>query len=241
MSSHSVRDLRAVDFLGAALAIWGIFAPTPYGLCILALAVAPLVALLIAATSRGAVSLYSPWNHQPRSSLGNLLLLPGLALGLRAGLDTNLIDWRQALVPAVGLGLLPAAAGAVLEPKLRQPAWILTLAAFGLCWGWGVVAQSDVLLDRGRAQSIQARVMGRRYSSGRHTVRYYLTIAPVGVAGLGDKLSVPGGLYARTGVGATVCAWVHGGALGWRWYLVDDCGGAAALTTGGPHAPFRAS
>ena len=66
-------------------------------------------------------------------------------------------------------------------------------------------------------------MLNKTFSHGRGATTYYFGVAPGAIPGGADRLTVSGGLYHRTPIGAKVCAEVSPGRLGWPWYEVKAC------------------
>jgi hypothetical protein len=206
-----------------AIVLWAIFFPRPYGLCIAVLVVAPVAAIAAAWMSGGTISL-NDRKGEKRPVLGTLMLLPWLALGARAVIDYQVLDWIPPLVLAVAIGGLAALAAMKADAEFRKPLWAILLLLMGLDWGWGLVIEANGLFDRTPPQILSTKVLRKWKSSGRSTT-YYLNVAPTSVPGLKGDIDVGSRLYRRIDVGESVCLELHAGSLGWRWYRPAACGG----------------
>jgi hypothetical protein len=210
--------------VGLAVALWGIFYPHPYRLVMVLLGVCPLIGLAIVMWSGGLIHVDQKAKDK-RPTVAYLLIMPSLAVALRAILDVSLLDWSSALAVTLFVGALFALAAVALDTEQRRwPAFLLTMGIIGVPWSWGVATELNVQLDHGPQQGFETRVIDKHISNGKHRT-WYLTVAPWGpVKESGDE-SVDSELYDETNVGDAVCVSLNQGALGWRWYWLDRCPG----------------
>jgi hypothetical protein len=215
------RFSAALQWLTLALVIWSVAYPHPYRLVIGLLALAPLLALAIAWLSRGLVQI----DQKARSgapTVVTLLLLPPLALAMRASVDIALLDWTGLLVVASIGGVLFALTTLVVDAQQRRWPAFLLMVPFGAAWTYGLAAQLDVALDRSPAAVYPTHVIGKHVSAGKNQLRY-LDLAPWGPGKWSGDESVDRQRYDATEIGDRVCVGVRAGAFGWRWYWLDDC------------------
>ncbi|MFC5581741.1 hypothetical protein [Rhodanobacter terrae] len=217
---------------GATIAamLWAYLYPYPYTWAIVLLALLPWCAVIMVMLSHGLIC-FDAKRNDARPNMLVALMLPAILLGLRALLDDHLME----VVPALVYGLIagvPLLLAACLAGK-RDPSrpWalpMLLLPLVALPYGGGLVVHADVMLDHQPAQVFQARVMRKYISTGRHPTPH-LVLAPWGPKVMGDDMTVNRAYYAHVDVAAKVCVNLHRGAVGLRWYEVQDC---AAGTTG---------
>jgi hypothetical protein len=225
---HRLAQLRVVTGwatgVGVVIMLWGMVYPHPYRWVVALLAACPLVGLGIVLWSGGLVRLDQKARDK-RPSVVFLMLGPAIALGLRAGLDLSLLDWKSALATAAVGGVVFALAAAAVDREQRKwAAFLLSTAIIGVPWSYGVAAQLDIQLDHGPQQVFATKVIDKHETTGKGAASY-LTLAPWGpVAEAGDE-TVDGDLYARMQAGDTVCVFLNPGALGWRWYWLGECRG----------------
>ena len=201
---------------------WGWFRPHPYAWAIGTLAVIPMVAIALLLASRGGLSL-DERKTDPRPSVLVPILMPGLALTLRALLDFAMVDPAGLLRWALPIALSLAALLLVGDTQLRRrwfmpPLTLLLVAPLA----WGAIAQGNVLLDRSAPERFRARVTDRRLSSDK-TRSPELRLAGFGPVAPGETVKVRRRDYDAIAVGDEVCVTLHGGRLGVRWFTAGRC------------------
>jgi hypothetical protein len=218
--AHRTAWVARVAAFGSAG--WAWLYPRPYGLLVVVLTLLPLAALWLVLSGRGVYSVEG-LRKDPRPELLSPILVPGLALGLRALLDVNLLEARSLLPWALGGGLAMAALLAAADARLRQRWWMVPLlAALLASYPWGAFVEADVLLDGGEGESHFVRVLARRVERNKVT-SYHLDLTPWGPLTGRSSATVSRELHDRVRPGGVVCVALHPGALGLRWFVVDAC------------------
>jgi hypothetical protein len=212
------KQLTAVSF---GVVGWAWFYPHPYNLVLAICALIPWSAVVVAARGQGLYRLNSKRNDAA-ADLGTPFYLPGLALMVRAVLDVSIFDWAAltgatAIATAVCLGVIRWAV-----PGIRSAASSLVVAALMSCYCYGVLVQTDTLLDGAMPAISRTQVMSERVSSGK-TRTYELELAPWGPRKERAEVTVDRELYERTTVGDEVCVFLWPGALGIRWFAAESC------------------
>lgn len=216
------RIARGATWGSAGVVAWGWFAPRPYGAAIAALALVPAAALALLLVHRGRYTIERRRNDA-RPGLEVPVLLPGLVLMLRSMLDFHVVDFRPLLVATAAGTLLLVALVSAGDPALRRRWYLLPVMALLLtAYPYGGLAEANALLDRSEPEVFQVRVIGKRISSGKHT-SYDLRLAPWGPYDAPEEVDVGRARYQRIAVGDSVCVLLSRGALGARWYQVDEC------------------
>ncbi|HTQ14518.1 MAG TPA: hypothetical protein VMH86_11640 [Rhizomicrobium sp.] len=217
------RIVSAVDWpifgLGLAVVVVG----QSYPLLFAVLAAFPPLAIALNFWSRGLLRFGLERANDPRPTLGALFFMPGMALGVSAGIGTNLLDWRPALADTAVLAL---SVMALLLWRSRHPVrWdqVFLMAVLVAAYCFGVLALADVTLDTASPQRFPARVLGKHFETGRSNTRYYLTVDPWGPMTKSGDVRVSESVYRAENSGDTVCVFVGPGQLGWRWYGVGKC------------------
>jgi hypothetical protein len=215
----------------ARYAIWanlGLFAwtyiyPRPYEWVILVLAVIPWAAIVIMARSPGLYTFNAP-RGSGRPDLTVLLISPGFLLMLRAILDVQVLDWPHlfewALILAAVLIVTIVWAIPAAREKFGTLALILIMT---LPYGYGAGALGNTLLDHSTALSYPTTVYRMFVTNGKHRTPT-LRLGPWGPRTTAEDAAVSWDLYRSTRVGETVCAQLHAGALGIRWFRIAKCG-----------------
>ena len=204
-----------LNAVGIVLALWGFSMPQPYRMVTLLLAVAPWLALVVVALSKGVIRLDRERNS-PNPHVALLFLMPAMALGLRAVFDVSLAAPVQLLLPAAVLAAPMIGLLLRFEPSTRQaPGVLLLVIAFA--HAAATVTLADVELDQAPAEVHHAHVTGKRTIEGRHT-EYELTID--WLPGANRETSVSLAVYQAVAIGSPVAVGVRPGALHLEWYGV---------------------
>jgi len=214
---------RAINVATWAAAIWGFFYPQPYALALLALALLPWAAIILAAKGHGLYRLDAGRNDV-RANLATPMYVPGFVLLLRAVEDVGILDWKLALTYAVLATFIVFLAAVRSDPTLweRRSAAIALLCIMG-AYGYGTVALGNSELDSATGENYRVQVLAMHYTRGSRSTTYYLKLAPWGPRTQPEDVSVAGTLYRYTRPGAQVCVHQGPGALGIGWYVVNAC------------------
>ncbi len=196
------------------LAIWGAVYPVPYGLCVGALMVMPLLALAVIGLSGGRLAILF-WVI--------LFLMPAGAY--RAYHDVQIFSKGKTVLYAAAVGLVMAGLFAAAEKRVRS--WILVAVLFPVLtftYGVSAVLESDMLLDRSVPRRFVTKVMDRHINWGTRHKTFSVTLAPWG--GRTEKVSdlVTGSLYHSLRAGSAACVQEGPGALAIPWYRIEACG-----------------
>ena len=220
-----------VNALALGIAAWAIVYPVPYDAALLAAAALPWVAVTLAWTNP-AFTLRDSSPDNVHASLFFVVLLPGLALMLRALLDVQLVDAMPVVVAAVAGGaLLALLCGAHRKSAAAFALYTAMLATYP----GGALPLANSVLDRGAPQHTEVVVQSKRVSSGQ-VATYYVEVMPVAPDG-SDELTVPEGLYRELEPGARACITTRPGALKMAWFELERAGPcAASATVAGPRA-----
>ncbi len=209
--------------VSVAACLWGWFHPRPYTAAIVALSILPLLGIVTLLGGRGRYSFDRRMND-PRPSLGAMVLLPGLVLGLRAILDVNLIDWK-ALLAGAALGAVALtiviALGERVEPRKRWA--LILLAPLLMGYSWGALSLGNALLDRAPPEVFRVAVRNKTVASSRNHTSWNLELDPWGPVVERKNVDVGRRIYGTVSVGDRVCVALYPGVLGARWYIVRPC------------------
>lgn len=218
---ESARKTGRVLRIGAGIAAaWGYLYPEPYALAMAVMVLLPWVALCIAARSPG---LYSLNDHKSdvRAGVGVALIIPGLILVLRGVMDFHLLDWKEPLGGAAAIGLFMTFLATRVDQRLIEKKTAILVLLFLLPYGYGTLVMANTLPDTAPPKAYETTVISKRYTSGKGA-HAELKIKPWGPDPGGD-VPVSSALYRAVRPGDTVCAYLHPGALGVQWYVVDKC------------------
>jgi hypothetical protein len=201
---------------------WGIFFPRPYLLVITTLAALPVIALTLLVRSRGIYQVEGR-RTDARPSLAVVLIFPGIALALRAALDSELLQWLPILSISVLLAFALTLVIAKADPGTRnRPAALVAFLMFAAFYAYGLIAEANSVLDNSSPKTFPVAVLGKHISRGRTTF-YYLHLDPWGPQTGATEVSVPAPLYNSAATGGSVCVYLHHGALRIPWYVVASC------------------
>jgi hypothetical protein len=213
---------RYATWVNMGLFAWAYIYPRPYQLMILVLAVIPWTAIVIMARSPGLYTL-NAHRGSGRPDLTLLLISPGILLALRAFLDVHSLDWQRLLQCALIVAMLLMGSVIWALPAARERIGLLLLTLVLLIpYGYGVSALGNALLDHASASSYPTMVYRMFVTSGRSKTPT-LRLGPWGPRATPEDTAVSWDLYRKTRVGETVCAQLHAGALGVRWFQITKC------------------
>ena len=199
---------------GLALGLWGLWWPEPYLVCVIALALAPVVALVLVATSGGELVFFEGEGGLPKADVSMLVTLPLLALWLRS-MDFAMIDWIPACLAAGAVGVVVAGLALIRTDGGKA----LVVGAGASLWAWSVGIEANVFATLGSTTFVRTEVVEKRDTSDSN----YLTLKPPLYRGVPKEVDVAWRFYQAAKPGDEVCVLVHHGAFGWRWWEVDFC------------------
>lgn len=215
----SARVLGATAFAAAG---WLYLYPQPYGYAVLLAALMPLVAIVIAARSHGLYRLDTGRNDV-RPNIAAALLVPSIALALRAWQDLGVLDVSQATAWITGVAALFAFCAWRVTVGGSLSAALAALFP-GACYAIGVVLLGNALLDHAAGEQYRVPVLSQHITHGsRGGTSYYLRLAPWGARGAAGDVRVGRAVYQLGAARHLVCVHQRPGALAIRWYLVRGC------------------
>jgi hypothetical protein len=212
---------RMTSFVAITATLWAIFYPHPYQPLILGLIVLPWIGVIIMGRSKGLIRA-DEIRNDAHPSVAFAIMFPGLALALRAVMDTDVIE--SALVPVLCFSVGSAFILVVIkfDPTVwRRRASLAGLAFAGLAYSYGAVIESNVVLDRSSPAYYAATVQNKHVVNGKHN-EYKLTLAPWGPKIGVNDLEVRPETYGAIQIGDVVQLGLRKGALGIRWYYLHD-------------------
>ncbi|KRF01190.1 hypothetical protein ASG87_12340 [Frateuria sp. Soil773] len=221
---EGVKRWEEISFL--LLMLWTLVLPLPYAWLMLVLAAGPWLELALVRGSQGALRIDLRRN-EARPLTATWLLGAPMLLGLRSAFDLDLLEpgravWLGALA---GLPLL-LAVFAMVRDRAGTAAKVFYAA---MCWlyGYGVVAQGNVLLDRAASGAIPVQVVARQATHGKST-NHRLRLAGELPASHGEWFDVSASRYEASPPGTSLCVFRHPGRWGLGWLSVGDCPGKAS-------------
>jgi hypothetical protein len=222
----NLRELRsaakALRFAGWAIAIWLWIYPTPYDLALSLSVAIPVAAMALHLWSRGLLRLdYKA--EDPTPTIADLFYPPALALFLRAIADINMVDYVGTLLIA-SLCAAGLAGFLILNDRhLTTQRWKLAGMSAGLLgWMLGLLSFANARLDHDAAQLFHAHVMDAHVTQGKAHLDE-LVLEPWGPFQKPVSAYVPPSVYDRVSDDDVVCASLHPGRFGWRWFTIDPC------------------
>ena len=209
--------------------LWLTIFQWPFWIIMMVMLVAPPLALAALVPLRAWFADLPP--HE-RPTLVGPLVLASLTLFIGAASEFDFLDGDSYDLALVIAAVVLGAPLYFLRKRRRTrktPAWMHVWGAtavlfLALVYGWGAVKLLDVGLDTAPPAVYRTAVTGkefiRRYRS---LADRQLTLAPWGPGRIAIKVNVPNSLYDSVIVGSTICARLHPGYFGLRWYEVDGC------------------
>jgi hypothetical protein len=180
----------------------------------------PPLALLLLATGRGLYSLEQK-RSDPRPSMAIPLIIPGMALGLRALTDVNLLDPWQALGPAVLGALVMTGVAVSSDPQARARPWIaLLFLPLLAAYPAGLAVTANAAFDRAPPEIHQQEVGAKHMTSGK-TTSYYVDLLPSADQPERRDVEVGSDVYERVEKGDRVQVVQRPGRLGMPWFYVS--------------------
>ena len=242
-ASNGIRAMRSANarviaivltVLAVAVCVSAILLPDRfrniYLALVAALTVLPLLAVLLMRVSKGLytielerqVVIINPDGSRTGAmpNLGAVYCLPVSALVLLAFSRTGYVfDWWST-VPVVFAGAVAAALMMQwVRGSISLPPLIIMWAAL---WGSSIVVLGNEIFDKSAPNIFRTHITYEHITTGKRT-RYYLTIAPWGRKSETDDIGVTRDFYLSVSIGQEICAYLHPGAFGARWYEVDLC------------------
>ena len=214
------------NYTGAAICFWMFIYPKPYDCAILAGIIWPWVVMYVFYLKRDVLT----FNRDDKKkeavypSLGTALVLPPVALVVRAVTDFKLMHFTDALLPAlVAITVSGAAfAGIVLganEKTRRNSTTWLNGVAFVLLYGFTAPVLINCNFDYSEPKVYNAQVLNQRVSTGKHT-SYNLTISQWGQRE-SEETEVSKSLYNEVKVGDTVNVNLKPGIFKMPWFYIS--------------------
>jgi hypothetical protein len=223
------RTIAAGNVVALGIGIWTILFPTElYTLGLSLCVLLPLWALALEIRTRGALGFEARRGRRYPLSLATILVMPALALAVRAGIDLNF----KSYAPLIAAALLSASAICALfwhfDPQFRGDLnqWS-TIVIFAVAYSYGALAFADVVFDRSSGQDTQTVIDHKRIhvsggpkgSSIWYQVKVERDASPAGA----DWIHVQPDLWDSFHRGDAVCVHVGTGLLAIPWYAVGHC------------------
>jgi hypothetical protein len=218
--SRAQLHSRILNVAVFAPMLWAFFYPRPYIAVIAVLAAFPLVAVALAVSSHGAISLYDAKN-KVRPSVAYAFIGPTLVLALREFKDCHILGWSGFWLPFALLGGILIGVlwlGSISDPQRTFSAF-LGLACVCLAQSYGLVLFINCFPDHSVPEIHRTAVLSRHISSGKHTT-YYVNVGPWLDGTYVRQISVSSSFYYAHSEGSTVLVGVKKGVLQMSWFFV---------------------
>ncbi|TBR35827.1 MULTISPECIES: hypothetical protein [Dyella] len=219
------RLAGALTWMSLGLVLWCLIYPWPYDLVVGLTIAWPWICIAIALGSRGLIRLDGKVGD-PRPVLAVPMLMPALAIALRALFDVDLVNPGQAFVwgaiAGVPLGIVQWRATVLSSRMTARFFGGLGYIALATCYGAGALSLMNVRLDHRLPVVSPVTVSGKHISSGKHTT-YQLDVSGWPGYPRGHRFTVSRVHYERARKGDALCAIEHAGALGMAWLDLGNC------------------
>jgi hypothetical protein len=183
--------------------------------------VLPWISIALAACFPGDFILAITKNDEPRRGLvAPWIFLPISYLGVFD--TTKLVHTEQAVYLGCVVGAVFFVAVILVNRRCRiglDAASLILLLAFGCVYGYGLVRELNIELDRSPGAVQQTVVLAKSYLGTQHFVSYM----PWGSGHPRGTISVTRSLHHSVQPGARICMVVKEGALEMRWYTAQAC------------------
>ncbi len=215
-------------YLTYAIAAWVYLYPQPYAAAVSALALLPILAMVIVARSDGLYRIHKQRNDAHPTFIVPVFL-PALVLAIRAVSDIHLLDWTLAGEWAAGLAVVLTGFLALSDRQIAgRPSYCALYGLLMCAYGYGGIVLANALLDHGSGQHYESAVLAKSITRGRHT-SYHLRLAPWGPREQARSVDVPSSTYREFEVGDPVCIGLRSGAVGIAWFTISRCGNVQSL------------
>jgi hypothetical protein len=216
--------VRGLNIGAVAVAFWALFHPRPYELAMIASTLYPLLIILVMRTSGGLIRLNDE-KSKALPDIGLAILLPGMAIGLRALLDRDLYD-HDPIWPLLIIGVL-IMLFLVFFRNREYPAnqW-KSLGMYLLMGGllsfhvYGTIVFINCYYDDSEPRLQEAVVVGHHISSGR-SKSYHVQVEDIDDVKEFREFTVTSEEYDLIQTGDTVVKISKPGRLGIPWGYIE--------------------
>lgn len=216
------RIALIANCVGGAIAAWTLLFPNPYQLSVMACALVTPAALLLTYIKQARWYLI-PRRNDPHPNVSIAILASVFALGVRALIDLDMLDWPKLWLFAILGGCIATALVLAAFNVAELKHWPAALIGVGFMFG--AIAEADAQLDSTPGQTFQTHVVSMYVSHGRRSTTYSMTLSPWGEETQDNSHDVSSSLYDQLSPGDAACVTLHPGALRLRWYVISTCDG----------------
>jgi len=215
------RWSKVVNNFALAIAFWLMLWPFPYKYAVFAALIIPLFGVYLVYRYNGLVKL-DDRRDSPHPTVATAILLPSLALALRAVSDWNIQDWHAFWPPFLSVLALSALPVFILTNKnnlTRKIGAVMLIVLFCSVYAYGAVINLNGMLDRSAPVIHTAQIMHKSISTGKHT-SYHFELSPWGPRSRVEEVTVGRSLYNKHQVGDTVTIFLKKGRIGISWFYI---------------------
>ena len=217
---------RVINGGAWALLVWlFLFAANFYEAGILVCAVYPIMVIFVGLRYRGLMS-PDEYDNSRVPSVGLALILPGMALALRAVLDFNVLEFPGWVWIAVVIGSFVMTILFMLPSfKLATKPGRFYITGLSMCllntfYAYGILIMTNCLLDKSIPAEFETQVANKRISRGESTT-YYVVLKPWGTLSEEQEMSVTPGEFESVDKGDEVTVLQHAGYLKVKWITLQ--------------------
>ena len=211
---------RILNAAATGLVFWGFIYPRPYGLVMIALAAAPILAVGLIRWSNGLVA-FDGKRTSARPTVAYAAMGPAMVMGLRGFLDWHILSWSAFWTPfAVFAGTMIALGWfCVQRPETKKLGTLAVLSFVFLVHSYGLVLFLNGEFDRS-VPAIHNTVVVRRWTVSGRSTSYHFRVSPwIDDRGARD-ITVARQVYDQHAAGSPALIGVCKGCLAIPWFFV---------------------
>lgn len=224
--SRAKKQAKVFNGVGGVIALSTMFLPYFYEVQIILCALLPLLAIGLVHSSKGLIKLNEKKGSAYPSVIG-VILLPPLALVLRAFIDFELSDYAAMWLPcSIVFILFVTLVFSVRTTKydFSKPIGyfgVLGVLLIGATYAYGLIGTTNAAFDTSEPSWYQAEVKDKRVNSGENTY-YYLELSEWGPKTEVEDVSVSADLYEYYQVGDSVNIYFSQGLFKVPYFVVTQ-------------------
>jgi hypothetical protein len=215
---------KLLNTISIFIALATILYPKFYKLQIIACVGLPLLGLIILKNSKGLIKL----NENPKSKLPNLvstLLMPTIALALRALIDFNVLNFSNAFkfstafIILLTIFLFSSSELTFNLKKIKTYLIIIVISFFGAIYSISSIIVTNGIFEKNEPTGYKASVIDKRINYGK-TTTYYLKLSQWGPQIEVKEVSVAKEIYSKKEIGDEVNIYYNVGLFDIPYYIV---------------------
>ncbi|HEY3848957.1 MAG TPA: hypothetical protein VGL95_17775 [Acetobacteraceae bacterium] len=214
--------VRTLNGCAIAASVWCVVFPYPYYV-VLALTLAiPWLAVYLVIRSHRLLRLLAP-AHDPHPNFTNSFLLPGLALMMRAFVDTNTVGWLHQLAVTVIGSVLVGLGVAIVHGRFRLGrTQVLAVLFAGMPYAYGLGMITNQYLDGSSPTIYRTTILGKDAPAA-PVMAWNVQLAAWGPRRIRGDAAVRASVYESVEPGQEVCVALRPGAFGIPWFAIRLC------------------